>query len=161
MNHDELEQLYRQYYNELYLYAFSMCKNHAAAQDIVSDTFFKALLSLKDGHTGVKYWLLYVCKNLVADYFRRQKRLAPLPEEDTLPAQEADMAKRLIDNEERAGLYKALLRLPQAYKEIIVLYYFSNLSVGEIAQLTGQSGGAVRTLLYRARNRLREYLKEE
>ena len=50
MNHDELEQLYRQYYNELYLYAYSMCRNHTAAQDIVSDTFFKALLSLKDDH---------------------------------------------------------------------------------------------------------------
>lgn len=45
---DQMEKLYIKYHKELYLYAFSLCKNHHLAQDLTSDTFFKAYLSLDD-----------------------------------------------------------------------------------------------------------------
>ena len=52
-----LEQLYRAYYRELYLYIFSFCKNPALAEDLLQETFLKAILSLPDSHTNMRAWL--------------------------------------------------------------------------------------------------------
>lgn len=68
-----MEKLYMKYYSELYLYAFSLCKNHYLAQDLTSDTFFKAFLSLDRDVKYFKYWVFRVCKNLYINYLKKEK----------------------------------------------------------------------------------------
>lgn len=67
---DDLENLYIKYHRELYLYAFSLCKNYHLAEDLTSDTFFKAMISLDEESSYIKYWL-----------FRARKKLKILLEE--------------------------------------------------------------------------------
>ena len=159
-NHD-LEKIYQKYYKELYLYAYSICKNHHIAQEIVSDTFFKALLSIQKTDGNMKYWLIRVCKNLLIDHFRKRKKFIDVPIEDIpLVFDEKNIAK-LIKSENRTKLYQAVLKLSDSYREIVTMYYFMELTSEEIAKNVGSTVGSVRTVLYRARNQLRIILKEE
>lgn len=161
MNNQSLEQLYKQYAKEVYLYAFSLCKNHYEAQELVSDTFFKALISLNKNDGKFKYWLLRVCKNLWLDGIKKRKYLSNNPTEDILTISEMDVLGSLIKDEERLILYEAIQHLPQTYKEMITLYYFSNIQLKEISVIMNISPGAGRMLISRARKYLKEGLNKE
>lgn len=80
MKSDELEILYKKYSAELYIYALSLCKDHHLAQDLVSETFYKALLSIESTEGYIKYWLFRVCKNLYLDYMKKNKHLQDIEE---------------------------------------------------------------------------------
>jgi len=162
MKNDWVEEIYRKYYRDVYLYAYSLCKNHHLAQELCSDAFFKALTSCDETIESIRYWLLRVCKNCFIDHWRKMQKQSITPiEELPLHKDEEDPLDRLLQKEEHRRLYKAILRLPEANREVILLFYFHGFSGQQIAQMTGRSPGAVRTLLYRARNQLKELMKGE
>ena len=51
-----LEELYRRYAGELYLYAYSLCQNEAQAQDLTAEAFCRALLALDVSYPGCRRW---------------------------------------------------------------------------------------------------------
>ena len=55
-----LEELYRRYAGELYLYAYSLCQNEAQAQDLTEEAFCRALLALDGADAGWRSWLYKV-----------------------------------------------------------------------------------------------------
>lgn len=163
MERDKLTEIYQKYYNDVYLYAFSLCQNSYLAEEIVSDTFYKAFLAIEaDGNT-IKFWLLRVCKNCFIDRMRRNKwkdgrSIEEIPEE---VSQEKDPLNCILKVEKNMKLYQAILDLPDAYREIVILFYFQNFSVFEISKLLKKNTGAIRMGLVRARQQLQAYLKEE
>ena len=163
MDHITLEKLYRQYSSEVFSYAFSLCKNHHDAQELVSDTFFKALISLNlDKDNGnFKYWLLRVCKNSWLDGIKKKKYISDKEINDNLTVSEKDVFKDLFKNEAKRELYEKIQELPLTYKEIITLYYFCNLSLKDISKIMDITPGASRMLISRARKKLQERLNKE
>ncbi len=161
MNNKSLEKIYQQYSNEVYLYAFSLCKNYYEAQELVSDTFFKALVSLEKEDGEFKYWLLRVCKNSWLDGLKKKKYILDKPYDEALSLTGNDMVSFILKEEERRTLYEVIQYLPQTYKEIIILYYFCNLSLKEISEIMNISPGAGRMLISRARKFLKERLNKE
>lgn len=159
MKPDELEEAYRMYGREVYLYALSLCRDPREAEELASDAFYKAFLSLGESRAPLRYWLLRVCRNSFLDRARR-RRAHPEEEWRELPT-DFDMADRLIAGEERQALYRWLLRLPPRYREVLCMHYFLDRGIPEIAALTGQTQGTVRTALCRARAALRRIAKEE
>lgn len=84
----------------------------ALAEDLVSDAFEAALLTLDDSHPSVRYWLLRVCRHLWLDELRRRKRRPTVPAEGLdLPVPEAAL-EGLLREERYAALYRALRKLP-------------------------------------------------
>ena len=69
-----LEALYQRYYKELYIFVFSLCGSESVTDDILQDTFLKALLTLKDSHTNMRAWLYVVARNLYYNYYNKQKK---------------------------------------------------------------------------------------
>lgn len=159
MNNDQLEKLYLKYHKELYIYALSLCKNHHEAQDLVSDTFFNALLSLDKDTPYIKYWLFRVCKNLFVDKVRKAKKYGNVDNLENLSVTDKTPVDNIVDNEERKKLYKLVMELPPSYREIIVLYYYCDFTLSEIVQTTGLTEGAAKVLLFRARRKLRKLLE--
>lgn len=157
---DWMEEIYIKYHKELYLYAFSLCKNHHLAQDLTSDTFFKAYLSLEDS-CPVKYWLFRVCRNLYFDFLRQNKEYSAEDVlERTLFSTETPLDK-LIKSEEKRNLYNLILSLNESYKEILILYYFCGFSIKEISQMKNITESAIKTKLFRARMKLKKEMEEE
>jgi RNA polymerase sigma-70 factor (ECF subfamily) len=160
MTKNSLEKLYKQYSNEVYLYAFSLCKSHHDAEELVSDTFFKALISLEQEDGEFKYWLFRVCKNSWLDGIRKKKYLLDKPIEDFFVS-ESDVFNRMIMEEERRTLYEAVQKLPQTYKEILILYYYCDIPLIVISDMMNSSYSATRMLISRARKFLKEGLNKE
>ncbi len=160
MTKNSLEKLYSQYASEVYLYAFSLCKNHYDAQELVSDTFFKALISLKQDDGKFKYWLFRVCKNSWLDGIKKNKYLLDQPLED-ISISEDDVFNNIIVEEERCILYEAIWQLPQTYKEILTLYYYCDMSLEDISEMMNITYSAGRMLISRARKHLKERLNKE
>lgn len=161
MTNKKLEKLYVLYHRELYLYAYSLCGDHHQAQDLASETFFKALLSLDEDKPYIKYWLFRICKNLCIDNVRKDKEESTMDKFENLLITNDTPLDKVIDNEERKGIYRSVMKLNSSYREIIVLYYYCDFSLKEISQTTGLSYGAAKTLLFRARKKLKTRLEED
>ncbi|GAA0720606.1 RNA polymerase sigma factor [Clostridium malenominatum] len=159
MINNQLEKLYIKYHRELYLYAFSLCRDHHLAQDLTSETFFKAILYIDDSVQYIKYWLFRVCKNLFLDYARKDKEFSNADGlEDILTIEETPLDK-IIKNDEKRHLYNLVISLRPAYKEILILYYYCDFTLKEISETTGMTEGAAKTLLFRARKKLKTELE--
>ncbi len=159
MEPNTLEALYRKYAGELYLYAFSLCQERAQAQDLVSEAFCRALLSLEGGEESWKSWLFKVCRNLWLDQCRRRKHLTGGPPDAERLTGEGDMLEDLIREETRRTVYQAVQQLSPLDREIITLYYYGQLSLKEVGAAMGITPGAARTMLCRARKKLKSRLE--
>ena len=137
-----LEELYRRYAGELYLYAYSLCQNEAQAQDLTAEAFCRALLALDGADAG----------------WRRSRRLAPEPPGPELAA-EGDVLEELLQEERRRAVYRAVQALSPVDREIVTLHYYGGLSLKEAGEAMGLTPGAARTLLCRARKKLKSRLE--
>lgn len=167
MRNDELETVYRQYGREVLLYAYSLCHDMTRAEELASDTFFKAFLALEKNVGHIKYWLLRVCRNLYIDQCRRQAKAGAVLLEEARVQVAAwtqtagEVLPVILQNERNRALYTGLLQLPSAQRELLLLFYFAGCGIREIASITGGSPGAVKTALSRARAKLKAILEED
>lgn len=160
MKEDILQSCYEKYYQKAYLYALSLCKDKIWAEDIVSEAFLKAMFSMEEETESFLYWLLRVCRNLFLDEVRRRKR-RPTEELTDRAAVPEDALATVLKKEKNRRLYRAMASLPTQYEQILLLYYFAELSVKQIAALQGISDTAAKTALFRARVRLRKEWEAE
>lgn len=160
MEPDILEQLYRRCYGPAVLYVLSLCGDPGLAEDIVSDAFIKAYLTLPEETPSFQYWLYRVCKNLWIDHLRRQRfhvgedALWNLADHDTPES-------RYIRTEQKKALWNAIAALSPLDRELVTLHYFSGLPLNQIAPLLGKSYAAVRQRLTRLRHTLRQRMEEQ
>lgn len=159
MREDILRELYETHYRSAYLYALSLCKERTWAEDIVSDAFERAMVTLEEGGQGFRYWLLRVCKNLFLDEARRRRYRSAEPFSEV--AVPEDALATALRREENRRLYQGIAALPQRYAELLTLYYFAGLSLQQTADFLGISYGAAKTALFRARVQLRQRLEED
>ncbi len=164
MNSDLLKQLYARYYNEIYLYLFSLSHSKEISEDLTQETFLKGMLTLEDRHSNPRAWLFMVARNLYIDYHRkyisRQKSSDADETLENIPVYD-DVADRMIRDEGRKILYKALQRLDIEKREIIQLQYFMNVSQKEISSILRLTPENVRVKSYRAKKELRKILEDD
>lgn len=160
MNKRILQQLYADYGKEILLYLYSLCKDRDMAEDLMQETFEKALLSLSENHTNMRAWLYLVARNLCFNAMKRERRNVAL-EEAGENAIGYDILEELIKKDQHRMLYQALMQLASPKREILQLQYFSGLSLKEIARVLQISPENVRVLSCRARKELRAKLEEK
>ena len=157
MRSDAVEELFKAHYNDAYLYTLTITKNAQEAEDIVSVAFFRALNTADKKIRDFKPWLLRVCRNEIYTRSRKSKKVTAL-EGDV--ADEAENAvEKVIRDEEYRALHKAIGLLPENLREILLLFYFEEMSVKEIADIVGKTEVNVRVSLYRGREELKKLLE--
>ena len=146
-------ELARAYAPAIYRLAYARTGSRADAEDIMQEVFVRLLRAEPDfaDRAHARAWLLRVAANCANDWFRAPWRRREGPLTDSLPAPE----------HEDGGVVEAVLALPAKYRTAVHLYYYEELSVAEIAKITGKSESAVKSRLFRARAMLREALKED
>ena len=155
-----LNELYTKYYKELYLYIYSLSHNREVTEDLVQETFLKALLSLSDSHTNMRAWLYMVARNLYFNFAKKEKSKESLDELNDTPSPSAPVIEKIIENERRRVSFEALQSLQGAKKEILILQYFGGLSQKEIAATLHITPENVRVLSYRAKKELRKFMED-
>ncbi len=158
--------LYEHYFPLVYNYVFFRVRERAAADDLVSAIFMRAVDRLhtyreKRGPFGV--WLLRVAHNLVVDYYRSAARPSPLPLDQAEPylrESGASPEQNLIQNQRTEELLAQVARLPAREQEIISLKFGAGLTNRKIATLLNLKENHVAVILYRAVRKLRDGLAE-
>lgn len=159
MDNDIFDQLYRRHYAAALLYAQSLCRSRHLAEDMVQEAFCRAWLSLPDEVASFRGWLFRVLRNLIIDHLRRCQHLSddPPPEQTDGSTPES----LLLRQEDAAALYRAMVQLPPADRELLTLHCFAHLSAPELAAVLHTTPSAIRQRLHRARTRLRQKMEED
>jgi RNA polymerase sigma factor (sigma-70 family) len=161
------DRLFEEFSAPIYNYALRMVGDPDRAADITQDTFIKAyrkLDSLTD-ETSIRSWLYRIATNTAIDDMRRRRFVTPMgvDEErhrerpDHRPGPEAEVMASTLDER----IQRALLRLRPNHRQCLLLSDLEDMSAHQIGDVMGLSYGAVRTLLCRARNEMRQALAAE
>ena len=143
--------------------AYLLCGDATEAQDLVQETFLQALKSEHRyrGDSAAYTWLYGILRNLCYRHFRKQKRLVF---EEDLVLREISQPDG-VDRSDRdfcvSKLTEALQRLSPEHREVVVLRYYENLKIEEIAAQTGVSKGTVKSRLHYAVRCLAQYIPGE
>lgn len=159
MNTELLNQLYQRYYREIYLYLLSLSSNQALSEDLLQETFLKAILSLPDSHGNTRAWLYMVARNLYFNHRKREQHLT-LTDRSEETAAEDDLFEQVILDEKKRLLYRGLSRLEERKREVLQMQYFGGLSQREIAAVLHLNPEHVRVLAYRAKRELKQWMEE-
>lgn len=164
--------IYELHYSRIFNYVMRTVMNISVAEDIVSEAFLKALHGLsgyKGGPARMQAWLYRIATNAMTDHFRRSAResrlafsratLDELSERGVVAFPGA--SGRLEDFERYQALHHALRQLDDIYRLTIVLYYFEEKRLKEVARILDCTLVAAKWRLHRARKQLGAILDME
>lgn len=162
MDKELLSIFYGRYSREIYLYLYSLSGDSTLSEDLLQETFLKALLSLPDGHTNVRAWFYVVARNLYFNTLKKENKKMSLDQmSETQESNDRGILEQLLSDENRKMLYNAIRKLEPRKREVIQMQYFGNLSQKEIAGILHLTPENVRIIAYRARRELKSYLEAE
>ena len=151
---EELINIYKEY---LYKMAFIYTKNEHDALDIYQETVYKIYLNidkLKDS-SYFKTWITRILINNVNMKNRHYNKFQDEPVEDYIGEIEYSNIEENID------LYDAIDRLDEKYKTPVILQYFHDLTISQIAEIMECNENTVKSNIRRAKKKLYDILKEE
>lgn len=152
-----IEMLYEEYQRPILSHLTRLVGDRETAEDLCQETFIKALRAWegRDPTASVAAWLYRIATNTAYDHLRRRRRIrfTTLLDADQPPTGEHSMESRL---DEREPVQNALAQLPAMYRLPLLLHSCEGHSTQEIADALGCSNSAVKTRLFRARDRFRQ-----
>jgi len=159
-------QAVEQHYKRLYAFLYRLARDETLAEDLTQETFAAAWRSLDqfDGRASFATWLHKIALNVYRQYRRGDHlNFVPLDEEivEAWPDPEPGPLERLIAEDLQLKVQQALARLPEAYREVVILRVYQDLKYREVAEVLGVPMGTVQFRLHIAFQKLREALREE
>lgn len=145
------EQNIREYAPNMYRLALAMLRNEQDAEDAVGEAVLRAYekrRTLRD-QERFKPWIMQITANEARKIYRRNKRIVPVED------MEAYMP---VFRSESHELWDVVMRMDQAYREVILLYFYERFSVREISAVLRIPEGTVKSRLFRGKKLLREEL---
>ena len=164
-DHEALAQMIREYRDGLIFYLNSLVGDFGAAEELAEDTF--VLLGTKKpkdkGTASFKTWLYTIGRNIAINHLRRRARHHEISIHDCpeLTAEEETLESRVIQEERRIAVHRALKQLKPEYHQVLWLVYFEDFSNKEVAAVLKTSVHNAETLVYRARKALKAQLEKE
>ena len=169
---EELTKMVQQYSDTIYRVALRMLNNQAEAEDVLQETFIKALRSLEnfEGRSNLSTWLYRIAVNESLMVIRKRKPEISIIHDDAGDEEnEGISVSQIVDwcclpesefltNETRGVLADAIQKLPENLRTVFILRDIEGLSIIETAQALELTETNVKTRLLRARMKLREEL---
>jgi RNA polymerase sigma-70 factor, ECF subfamily len=158
-----------QHLDGLYGYAMTLARNQAEAEDLVQETYLRAVQAFDRlrPDSNLKSWLFTILRNVRLNQIRdglNNSRLVEMDAPNGSTREFEDKSSKdplflYLSKVKQADVRKATEELPAIYREIIVLREFEELSYEEIAQILGCPSGTVMSRLNRAREKLKQILQ--
>ena len=161
----DIEQIYREYFYDIFRYLMSLCHDENTAEELAAETFFRAVLSFKSfrNESDIRVWLCSIARNLFFDRQKQLKRFTDLsdtgmmripdtnktPEEDMLAGETYQQAVREV----------SLLKEP--YKTVFYMRTVENSSFRDIANRLHKTENWACVTYHRARKMIREAMENE
>lgn len=164
-----IETIMETYGDEIKRLVFAYVKNSADTDDVTQEVFVTVYQKLNtfQGNSSLRSWIYSIAINKCKDYLRswhaRNKRLKeklmvalPAMTNDSVTPEELALQK-----DHSSALLQTVMALPIKYREVIILFYFKELSTKEISDVLNMNEATVRTRLNRGRAKLQECLSSE
>ncbi len=155
-------ELFDEYYDRIYAYAYRRVGARETAEDIAANVFEDALRGIKRLRWQGKplaAWLYRIASRRVADFYRGARCDAPMDE--TIPARDGDPHDDAARAEEFAAVRRGMAKLSAADREIIRLVYFDEWRRDEIAAALNCTPNSVYVRTHRALKKLERILSDE
>lgn len=156
----DFERVYAEFKEKVARYVHGKIANIHDAEDIVSDVFVKVLNRISEfdeNKASLSTWIYTITRNTVTDYFRTKKQICELPEEIS---DEQSVDGKILKEETLKRLADALEMLSEQEQDIIVLHYYSEKTLKDIAVMMNISYRYAKMLHANGLKRLREFFHE-
>jgi len=165
---ESFEELAMPLFASLYNFAQWLTQNRDEAEDLVQETYMKALKGFASFQPGTNFraWIYRILRNtfLTSRSGLREKATVPIDDEEhepTLPAASHTPESEMLTRADRQSVQNALERLPVPFREVILLCDVEEMSYREIAETLAIPVGTVMLRLSRARKAMRQLLARE
>ena len=152
---EEFEKIYIRYFNDVFLFLKKISKDESIAEEITSETFFKAMRSIDNfrGETDVRVWLCQIAKNCYFSYLKKQHRVENIDDID-LPDNKDTIEEQILKQYDAMQVHLLLHNLAEPYKEVFMLRVLGELSFKQIADIFQKTDNWACVTYHRARNKI-------
>ena len=162
---DAFGLLYDHYQASVYRFLYYRTRSQVLAEDLTSETFFRALRSMNNFRWQGKdfgAWLMTIARNLTTDHFKAGRTRLEMTTEDMTPHDDATEGPEsaVLAGLTNEVLLKALTELPTEQRECLIMRFLQGLSIAETALALDRSDGAVKQLQLRGVRNLAKLLPE-
>ncbi|QEL15923.1 RNA polymerase sigma factor [Limnoglobus roseus] len=152
------------YWDRLYRWLYHLTRNRHQAEDLVQETFMKALGALGSFRPGSNFraWLFRIGHNNFVNLKRSERRTRhPLPDESPAPAPGGSTLDNMADREAVSEVAKAIQELPPEFRSALLLHTQEGLAYREIAAILKTTEETARWRVFKARQKLMKVLAPE
>ncbi len=160
----ELDELFSTYFDDVYRYILRLSNDEHIAEEITSDTFFKAIRSVKDfrGDCDMRIWLCQIAKNSYYSFLKQHRHTSSIEDTEVQNIEDpnAYLDEQIEKQEDIRQLQKVLHSLPDPYKEVFMWRVFADLNFKQIGGIFEKTDNWACVTYHRARNMIRNKLEE-
>lgn len=165
---DAFAELVQRYYKNIYNLAYRMTGNREDSMDVTQEVLLRVYRAIRsfDPEKPFLPWVYRITWNICAD---RGRKIGRTPREDSIDDNEMESIKlrsqepgpdRSYEKKElKEVLDSAIARLPEGYRELVVMFHVDGLSIKEISDITGMKDTVIKNRLYRGRQMMRKMLE--
>ncbi|MBQ9957207.1 MAG: sigma-70 family RNA polymerase sigma factor [Ruminococcus sp.] len=160
---NQVEELYNNYFHDVYLYIKSLSKNDQTAEEITQETFFKAMKSVNSfrGDCDIRVWLCQIAKNLYLSWCKKNNRFSDEELSAEISDSRVSVEDSLSDAQQTMEIHKILHKMGEPHKEVFTLRVFGELSFRQIGELFGKTESWARVTFHRAKVKIIDELEEQ
>ena len=160
----EFEKIYIRYFNDVFLFLKKLSKDESIAEEITSETFFKAMRSIDTfrGETDVRVWLCQIAKNCYFSYLKKQQRVVDIDAIDDIELSDNKdtIEEQILNRSDAMQIHLRLHNLAEPYKEVFMLRVFGELSFKQIADIFQKTDNWACVTYHRARNKILKQMED-
>ena len=156
----EFEEIYTTYFSDVYMYIRRLSRDEHLAEEITSETFFKAISSIESfrGDCDIRVWLCQIAKNCYFSYLKKTQRIDSIEDIETAEQNE-NFEERFFQKDAAMQIQKVLHDILDPYKEVFMWRVFAEMSFKQIGQIFHKSENWACVTYHRARNKIKERLE--
>lgn len=159
-----MDDIYRKYSLSLKRFVLSLCHNETLAEDIVAETFYKAIKNIDSFKEGnIFTWLCTIAKNTYLNLITKKETENVSIDDENIPEPVApdSVENTCIRKETSIDLYRQIQTLEPLERDVIYLRIFADLSYKEIGDVLGKSENWTRVTYFRSKEKLKGQMKDE
>lgn len=159
---EEFEKIYVRYFNDVFLFLKKLSKDESIAEEITSETFFKAMRSVDTfrGETDIRVWLCQIAKNCYFSYLKKQQKIIDIDEVECTDSK-STIEEQILNQSDAMRIHHLLHDLAEPYKEVFMLRVFGELSFKQIADIFQKTDNWACVTYHRARNKILSQMEVE
>lgn len=159
---DDFSKIYDEYIDKIYRFIFIKVNSQEITEDLTSETFLRCWKYINNNKKidNIQPFLYKIANNLITDHYREKARIQIVSTESVpIIDNGTSLEENILNSSDLAVVKSALSKLNEEYQNVVIWHYLDDMSIAEIANVSGKSEGAVRVMLHRALKEIKEELE--